>query len=535
MHNVAEIPGTPITHHEDMTHQQVVFAADSLRTTATLIAPTEGHARFVAMSAAVTSERRRGIPGALARLGAQCGYGVTEAMATAAVVSGPPIRIAVVGERSDADAAALDAIVRFGIAEIAASPVAPPRRPERDATWFQPAITALGDGQTEALLIIIPPGALLLWVAQILTGIGEAASVGGARCLALTSDAALADVMPGGADLLVRDDLLVAHLTYTLNRIRAGYLLPGLPTGTPILSRPEAIVAATRAMRADEKKACVYLDVSDGTTVIVADAGAVIVHHQSEIDCSHGAVALLQRCGPERITRWVPFPIEERALRTWAVHRASSPLKALVTQEDRRIAAAFARAALCQVMEATGTRVPNKAQWVIGHALARLGPPSDAVRLVADLLPASGIAAVICDRDDLFASIGALSFTHPEDAADLLRQDGCITAGTVIQAAPSNHRRGDRGHVTLVTDGRTQSFEVAPNALTTISCHGMATVTLPGITASDDRIAVHGGVAGIVIDTRQRPVDAASSDLDRPTVSERLRSSSIPEGAANGR
>lgn len=527
-----ERSGTSVVPH-DTTHQQVIFAADSLNVAITLIAPTEGQTRFIANSVAHTSEPQRGIPGALARLGEQCGYPVSDTMTTAAVVSGPPLRMHVIGERGAADATALEAVERSGIAEIIASPALPPRRSERDTPWFRPAIEALRDGGIEALLVVIPPGALPLWAAQILTALGEITPTEDALCVILASDADLADVVPTGATLVVRDDHLVTRLARALNRIRAGRLLPGLPATTPVMSRSEALVAAARTMQAAGETPCVFVDVSDGTTIIVADARATIVHHDAEIDVSHGAPALVHRCGHERITRWLPSPIEERALHTWAVRRASRPGAPRVDRHDLLIASALARAALIHVMETHRIALPDTAHWIVGPALAQLASPSATVRLVADLLSASGVAVVIRDVDDLFATVGALSIPHPADAADLLARDGQIPLGSVVRATIPRDRRGGAGRATLVSDDRTWQADVAANALTTIACRGAATVTIHESNPSVEKVVVHGGAAGIVIDTRRRPLDAAATDMDRPSVSERLRPASATEGAAH--
>ncbi|MDQ6905693.1 MAG: hypothetical protein M3176_02590 [Chloroflexota bacterium] len=528
-----EMPGTPLVPQENTTHQRLVFAADSLQVAATLFAPTEGHVRFVARSGAVTIEPQRGISGVLLHLGEQCGYPVSAAMATAAVVSGSPLHIRVIGEPSATDTAALEAIERFGIATVIPSPAMPPRRPERGPSWVKPTIEALHNGRIEAILVLIPPGTLPVWAAQILTEIGENAPVEASHCIIIASDADLATVVPVGATLVIRDDHLAPRVASVLNRIRAGHLLPGMIAGTSVISRPEALVAAARMMRAASETSCVFVDVSDGTTMVVADEPAVVVHHDPGADFSCGAPALLLRCGVERIARWLPFPIDERTLRAWAIRRASLPVAPLVAREDILIASAFAHAAVSHLIEIARIGIPNNAHWIIGSALARLISPSTAVCFVADLLPASGVAMVTGDTDDLFAAVGALSISYPADASDLLAQDARITIGSAVRTTLTSDRRGSAGQATLIAGERTWKADVASNALTTIACDDTATLTVHGSKPSHNRLAVHGGVAGIVIDTRRRPVDAASSAAERPNVSGRLRTAAAMEDSSH--
>ncbi|HEY8293628.1 MAG TPA: hypothetical protein VIG44_14150, partial [Thermomicrobiales bacterium] len=412
-----DVPTAPTVQRGGATPQRMIVTADSYQANVSLIAPTEGDARFIAGSPAITTEPRRGIPGAVARLAWQCGYALSEEMTSAVIVAGPPVRLHVVGERGVDDVAALAIVEQFGIARVVAETVAPAGHRTRDRSWHQSLTDAWRDGRIEALLIIVPPGALPLWATQLLTTLNETASSGEVRCLVLASDADLAAALPPNTIFIPRGEHIAPQLTTALNRIRAARFLYRIQEEMPLLSRPEALAAALRAVSAARGRPAIYLDAADGTTALVADETGAAIYHDPDIDCARGAIRLLNQCEPEHITRWIPFATGANSLRTWALRRISWPMALLTDEEDRAIAAAFARVAIRQVLGKALARIPDGALWILGPTLARLGSSAMALRFVADLMPSIPVAVVACDSDDLLSTIGALAVPYPADAS----------------------------------------------------------------------------------------------------------------------
>ncbi|MCA1668337.1 MAG: hypothetical protein LC793_13280 [Thermomicrobia bacterium] len=502
--------------------QMLIATLDSLRTHLSLIAPTEGEARFIAGSAARADEPQRGMPAALDRLAACCGYPLAREMIGAVVVAGPPVAVRIVGEPDATERSILAVAERYGV--IVVETVTPPRHSPRDHSWYQPTIDAWRGERIEVLLIVIPPGVLPVWAAQLLTALGAIAAEPQERCLVLASDPALAMVLPPDALPIARDDHLSLHLTRALNRVRVGALPRRFVETMPLLARPEALMLAIGATKAACGTPCVYLDVAEGTTMIVANDDGVTVYHDAERDYTRGAIRLLNRGKTEQITRWIPFPATAGSLRTWALRRISSPLAPLMDDEDRAIAAALARAALHQALETSAAPIADGAMWMLGPGIARLGSHATALRFVADLLPAGCVAVVACDDADLFPAIGALAAAHPAAAASLLTHDALVPFGSVVQ--PSSARRHDRANMAATlthTDGRTMAVDVAANALTTLPYPTAAFLSLTGTASNDAQLTVQGGPGGILVDTRRRPLTAVAPDPARPNVSGRLR------------
>ena len=524
---------TPTIQPGGVPPQLLIVTVDSYQAAIALIAPTEGDARFIASSPAIADEPHRGIPGALTRLAAQCGFALAAEMIGATIVAGPPIALRVVGECDAADAAALAIAERFGVARMVPEPMTPPRNPTRDRSWYWPVIDAWRDGRIEALLVVVPPGVLPLWTAQLLTALDAAPAGGQAHLLILASDADLADTVPADAIFLPRDAQRASHLTGALNGLRAARLLRGNATDAPILARPEALAVAIRAVSTACGRPCVYLDVADGTTVMIADDNGVAVHHDPEIDYARGAVQLFNRCGTAHVSRWVPFAVSASSLRSWALRRISAPMAMLADEKDRVIAAGFARAALSMTLEKIALPIPDGAMWVLGPVLARLGSHAEALRIVADLMPSVRVAVVICDDDDLIPAVGALSVSHPADASSLLAHDALVPTGSVVQASSPGRRARGVVTATLANDDRTSTIVVTPDTLTAIPYRGSATCSLTSDASSGDRISVRGGPGGILVDARRRPLAAVTPNTSRPSVSNRLRPATATNGSSN--
>gem|GEM_PF-5883570 len=516
----------PITRTDQqgaMLPHQLFATADSLQISISLIALAEGHARFVTGSPAITHEPRRGLPGALDRLAEQCGYALTEELIRAVVVAGPPLAVHIVGDCGTTDQAALDLAEQCGIAHIVAPPILPPRHPARDRSWFEPIADAWKSGRLEALLVVIPPGALPLWVPPLLTTLSNIPCPAHARLLILGSDTDLSTALPPGALLIPRDDRLTERLTDALNRERAVRLLDRFPVEATIVSRPEALTAAARAIASARRVPCVLLDVADGTTVIVANNGTAAVYHHPDIDCARGAVRLLNRVKPDEIARWLPFTLDATALRTWALRRVSWPMAILTDDEDCAVAAALARAALRVVLGTITSPIPEGAVWIVGQSIMRLGPPAVALRMIADLMPSVRVATVAGDADDLLAVVGALGSRYPDDVIRPLTDDALLPVGSVIQAVLSGERAGEPLSATFTHGDHTMTVDLLPNAIATIAGDVATTVTLTRNGRDDAPIRTQGGPGGILVDTRRRPLTAIPQPGPRPNVSGRLR------------
>ena len=522
------------SHPNSLMPHMLVITADSLQTNASLIAPAEGAMRFIASSPALLRDAQRGIPQMLARLASQCGYPLALDGTGAAVLSGPPISVQVVGERSAEDAAAIAMAERCGVARIAAESVMPPRNPARHPTWFQPMIDRWQDDHGAALLVIVPPGALPVWAAQLFTALGNEESPLNARCLVVTSDSDLGAALPAGMALIPRDVHLPAHLMTALNRLRAASALPQLADTTPLFSHAEALSAVVRAVSAHHKKPCIYLDVGDGTTIVIANGERITIHYDPDDDFSRSAMRRVHRRDLAEITRWIPAAPDTASLRRWATRRASWPVAILTDAEDRAIAAAFARACLIQALERIMHGIPDEAIWLLGPAITRLGAPAAALGIVADLIGSAHVAIVACDRDDLLPVIGALALVFPANISDLLLNDAVVPVGSVVRASFGTPRGRSAPSVRITDEeGHTQTADVAENALTAIAGQGSVTLQFTGRTTASDRIVGAGGAGGILIDTRRRPLTSAPHDQARPNVSTRLRPAAMA-GAVTG-
>src|SRR6185437_9297354 len=121
-----------------------------------------------------------------------------------------------------------------------------------------------------------------------------------------------------GAMVLERNDAFRQSLADRLTHIRAMRLIPSLPAPMRTLSSTTAVAAGVSFARDGMDETIVYLDISEGSTAVIAHPTGIELLHDAACDLASGAVTLLHRLGAEEVARWIPFSIETAALRRWA-------------------------------------------------------------------------------------------------------------------------------------------------------------------------------------------------------------------------
>jgi hypothetical protein len=292
-----------------------------------------------------------------------------------------------------------------------------------------------------------------------------------------------------------------------------------------------AIAAGLSFARTSVEETVAYLDISEGSTVVVARPSGVELLHDATCDSAAGAVTLLQRLGTEEIARWIPFPVEAAALRAWAVRRVAAPSALLIDPVDRAIAGGFARAILRAMLTTVATASPPT-RCIIGQGLLHIGTLAEAMSTVADILPASRAVSVQTDCDDLLSVVGYFSTHAAERARDLLAHDALAPLGTLVAVPPHGANRIEAVQTGTNPVARTT---VAQGEVVPITAPSASTVRLLWHGGREETIAIQGGPFGVLIDTRTQPLRGIAVRADaRATVSSRLRASLTVEEAQRG-
>jgi uncharacterized protein (TIGR01319 family) len=325
-----------------------------------------------------------------------------------------------------------------------------------------------------------------------------------------------------------------------LYRLRKMDRLPGL--GTLASWSPVQVLPAATALAHSVQ----YLARLDGINVLGADVGgaaatvALVIDEEldlrirSDLGLSYSAARLLDSVPAESVLRWLPFemdPTEARnALHNKALHHHTLPH----TREELLLEQAVAREALRLTLEdimaplswGASSRyagLPPKLHLIVGGGgvLANTPHYGQAALILLDALQPVGVTGLALDTVGFMAPLGAVAMVNPLAAAQVMERDALLNLGTVV-APVGTAREGDVALKFRIEyeDGRSLEVEVAYGSLEVIPLPAGQTANLElrptrrfdvglGTKGQAGMTKVEGGILGIIIDARGRPLPFA--------------------------
>lgn len=243
--------------------------------------------------------------------------------------------------------------------------------------------------------------------------------------------------------------------------------------------------------------------------------------------------AILQQAGYQRIARWLPFEISEDELRQYIMNRMMHPQVVPISQRDLQITQACAREAIILTLE-TGAH-SNSTQFnadlilATGGVLAHAPKYGQAMLLLLDALQPRGVTSIVLDRTMLIAQLGAVATVAPVAAVQVNENDavlhrlgtcvvpfGSLPAGQTALKVDVEYSNGRKVTVEVATG----SIEVVPlqvNEQALLSLYPAPTVDVglgPGERARAAE-EIDGGLVGLVIDARGRPLALPQNESER--------------------
>jgi hypothetical protein len=162
-----------------------------------------------------------------------------------------------------------------------------------------------------------------------------------------------------------------------------------------------------------------------------------------------------------------------------------------------------------------------------GGPLTNTSSHGQAALLLLDALQPVGVTGMVLDKLRLMAPLAAVAMVNPLAAAQVLERDSLLNLGTVV--APVGTAR--EGEVALTfkikyDDGRSLEVEVPYGSLEVIPLPGGQTADLElrptrrfdvglGTKGQAGSTKVEGGVIGIIIDARGRPLPIAQDPAEQ--------------------
>ncbi|HSR35366.1 MAG TPA: glutamate mutase L, partial [Anaerolineae bacterium] len=286
-----------------------------------------------------------------------------------------------------------------------------------------------------------------------------------------------------------------------------------------------------------------YLARLDGINVLGVDVGggsatlAAVVDDQldltirSDLGLSYNAFRLLDQVAVESISRWLPFDIDPTELRN-ILHNKSLRFRTVAqTREDLLLEQAMVREILRLTLNDTMPHWPKgtsrlypdllpKFHLIVGAggALANAPTYGQAALMLLDALQPVGVIGMVLDKFRLMAPLTAAAMVNPLAAAQVMERDALLHLGTVV-APVGTAREGDTALTFKIEyeDGRSLEVEVAYGSLEVIPLPTGQTANLElrptrrfdvglGTKGQAGTTKVEGGVIGIIIDARGRPL-----------------------------
>jgi uncharacterized protein (TIGR01319 family) len=319
-------------------------------------------------------------------------------------------------------------------------------------------------------------------------------------------------------------------------------------TSAGIMSTPNAVGQIIQTIATREGLDVLAVDIGGATTDVFSVFGGTFNRTVSaNLGMSYSICNVLTEAGAAHIRRWLPFPLSEAELRNRLRNKMIRPTTIPQLLEDLLIEQAVAREALRLAFEhhkslARGLKGVQQTR-TIGEALSQTGTGQTLVDMLAlDLIVGSGgvlshaprreqaalmmldayqpegITMLAVDSIFMMPQLGILSTIHPEAATQVFDRDCLIKLGTVI-APVGTARDGDEA-ATVVLNGETIPLRYGSLAVRPLGVGEKASVEVRparGFDAGAGRgrpltTTVEGGVVGLILDARGRPLALPSTD-----------------------
>ncbi len=283
---------------------------------------------------------------------------------------------------------------------------------------------------------------------------------------------------------------------------------------------------------AHTRKGVMGVDVgASATTIASAFAGDLRLSIHPGLGLGEKLPDILKLCPIEDIMRWVPVDVTENYLRDYIYNKAIYPTSVPITANELAIEQAIAtQAMLLAVRQASKSyppdlpgSLPGLLPWfepviASGSVLTKAPVRSQVLMMILNGIQPTGVTTIAMDRNNLAASLGATAGVTPLLTIQSLDAVNFINLCTVITPIGKAPPGTPVLRVRLAGDGVIEAEqEVQNGTLTTIRLPVGQTGTLHlsplhrfdvgmGGLGRGGKVKVIGGVLGVIIDARGRPL-----------------------------
>jgi hypothetical protein len=235
----------------------------------------------------------------------------------------------------------------------------------------------------------------------------------------------------------------------------------------------------------------------------------------------------------QRIARWLPFTVTEEEVRQFVLNRMLHPHVIPTSPRELELCQAFAREAIAVTMEMARKNSP---QWQMsdlilatGGILAHTPRYGQVMLMLLDALQPRGVTSLALDQAMLVGQLGAVATVAPITAVQVNENDavshrlgtcvipfGAMQPGQLALRVGLEYSNGRQVNVEVMA-GSIEVIPLRPNeqaALTLFPAPDVDVGLGPGERARAAE-QIDGGLVGLVIDARGRPLTLPTDETER--------------------
>ncbi|MBI9044833.1 MAG: glutamate mutase L [Anaerolineaceae bacterium] len=242
--------------------------------------------------------------------------------------------------------------------------------------------------------------------------------------------------------------------------------------------------------------------------------------------------SVLENDGISTIMKWLPVDISENEVRDYILQKSLYPGIIPNNYEALSIERAVVKTFLSLSLQELQNRFPDQVMSfepyiVSGSALTETPSPGQSLLMMLDGLQPVGVTTMVLDQKGLLAGLGAAASINSLIPVQVLESGVFLNLGTVI--CPSSKARLGAPILRAkleFEDGRESRYEIKKGTLVTLPVQSGQTAKIhletlrrtvidPYSHRRSGSFKIVGGVCGVVIDARGRPISLPSDDEKR--------------------
>jgi uncharacterized protein (TIGR01319 family) len=322
-------------------------------------------------------------------------------------------------------------------------------------------------------------------------------------------------------------------------------------TSADIMSTPNAVGKIMVTIAEQRGINILGVDIGGATTdVFSVFDGNYTRTVSANLGMSYSICNVMLEAGIQNIRRWLPFDIEEYEVRNRLRNKMIRPTTIPQTYEDLLLEQAVSREALRLAFIhhkqlARGLKGVQQ-QRTIGEALDQAETGKTLVQMMAldmiigsggvlshapkraqsalmmmDAYQPEGVTMLAVDSIFMMPQLGVLSTVHPEAAAQVFDRDCLIRLGSCV--APVGQGKEGEPCLTIDYNGKSETFRYGELRVLPMGVGEALHATIKPARGFDVgagkgrpvEATLEGGVVGIVVDTRGRPLQLPADDATR--------------------